>query len=328
MGTPVSWLRGVDKVAALLLTMNKSDAGRLLKHFNPQELKDITRSIATLREIQPDVVQRLVDEFAADFSSGTSLVGSTDDAEKLLAEALPADQVSALMSDVLGSSSQGLWDQISRAPEGDLANYLAGEHSQTSALVLSKISPVAAAAVLRLLPDGQRNDVSFRMLELQPVSEAALRLIGLGLQQELLSGNAGKSAGKSHTQFADIMNRLERDQMEGILQNIAESRPEAAEAVRSQLFTFEDVVKLSTKARLILFEKVPVETVILALNGTEASFKDLVLSSLSSRAKRMVEQELASSQGVSKKDVGQARRKVADTVLAMAERNELEIHDE
>ena len=121
--------------------MNKSDAGRLLKHFNPQELKDITRSIANLREISPDVVQRLVDEFAADFSSGTNLVGSTGDAEKLLAEALPAEQVSELMSDVLGSSNQSLWDQISRVAEDDLANYLAGEHPQTAALVLSKISP-------------------------------------------------------------------------------------------------------------------------------------------------------------------------------------------
>ena len=328
MGPPVSWLRGVDKVAALLLTMNKSDAGRLLKPFNPQELKDITRSIANLREISPDVVQRLVDEFAADFSSGTNLVGSTGDAEKLLAEALPAEQVSELMSDVLGSSNQSLWDQISRVAEDDLANYLAGEHPQTAALVLSKISPMAAAGVLRQLPESLRNDVSFRMLEIQPVSDASLRLIGLGLQQDLLSGTPGKSAGKANTQFADIMNRLERDQMEGILQTIAESRPEQAQAIRNQLFSFEDVTKLSTKARLILFEKVPVETVILALNDTEASFKELVLSSLSSRAKRMVEQELASAQGVSKKDIAQARRKIAETVLALAERNELEIHSE
>ena len=70
------------------------------------------------------------------------------------------------------------------------------------------------------------------------------------------------------------------------------ARPGEAAALRKLLFSFEDIVKLDQKYRLILFDKVQTEQVMLALRGAEAEIKEIILSSLGARARRMIESEL------------------------------------
>jgi flagellar motor switch protein FliG len=125
--------------------------------------------------------------------------------------------------------------------------------------------------------------------------------------------------------MAEIINKLEPEQMEDVVQSLTLTRPKEAEILRRLLFSFEDMLKLSTKARAIVFDKIPTERVVLALRGTEASFRDAVLSSLTSRARRLVESELEAGSDVSPRDIAKARRMIADLVLEMAQRNEIEL---
>jgi flagellar motor switch protein FliG len=125
--------------------------------------------------------------------------------------------------------------------------------------------------------------------------------------------------------MADIINKMEPAQMEDVLESLAVAQPKEAEILKKLLFSFDDMLKLSTKARAILFDKIPTERVVLALKGTEASFRDAVLSSLTSRARRLVESELDNGAPVSQREIAKARRAISDLVLEMAQRNEIEI---
>ena len=113
--------------------------------------------------------------------------------------------------------------------------------------------------------------------------------------------------------------------MEDVLQSLSESRPKEAEVLKGLLFTFDDIVNLSQKARSVLFDQVPTERVVLALKGTDPEFRDLVLSSLAARAKRMVEAELTNGDAAPQRDVMKARRAIADLVLEMAEKGQIEL---
>jgi flagellar motor switch protein FliG len=70
---------------------------------------------------------------------------------------------------------------------------------------------------------------------------------------------------------------------------------------------------------------VPTETVVMALRGTEAPFRDAVLSSMASRARRLVESELSNGATPPQRDITKARRAIAELVLKMVQRNEIEI---
>lgn len=318
-------LRGPEKVAVLLLAMETQLASSLLKQFSPEELRVITRCAADLGAIPIPSLERLIEEFAGRFSTGADLIGTAGEAEQLLAGALPPEDVSDIMADALGAANTSIWERLSGVPETALSAYLLNEHPQTAALILSKVTTASAAKVLSQMPSDVRNGLTRRMLGLKSVPERFIKLVEGVLQSDLIQ--AGKSAASlAQTRMADIINRLDRDQVEELLGNLAAERPETAEILKGMLFTFEDIVKLGTKARLALFERVPAETVILALKGSEQELRDMVLSSLAARARRMVEQELQGGEASDARDIAAARRAIADMVLDLSERGLIDMH--
>src|SRR5215211_2912526 len=92
---PVPILRGAEKAAALLLAMDKTVAARVLKRFDADELRQVTRCATRLGRVPTAALDGVIAEFSESFSAGADLVGSVNDAEQLLASALPQDQVSA-----------------------------------------------------------------------------------------------------------------------------------------------------------------------------------------------------------------------------------------
>jgi flagellar motor switch protein FliG len=174
-------------------------------------------------------------------------------------------------------------------------------------------------------PRDLRNGLMKRMLSPRPVMDPMMRMIERTLHEDLLLNVARNTGGDTHTKIADIINKMEREQIEDVLNCLAEDRPKDAETLRGLLFTFEDIAKLSQKARTAVFDKVPADRVVMALRGTDPSFRELILSSMGARARRMVESELNTGGPAQQRDVVKARRAIADYVLEMAERNEIEI---
>lgn len=321
-------LKGPDKVAVLLMTMGKPLASRVMRHFDPDDLTVVSRSIAELRPVPTAQVESLIEDFASQFVSGANLVGTASDVERLLDGVLPPDQISAIMADVIGNAGATVWDRISTVSETVLAGYVIKEHPQTAALVLSKVKPACAAKVMSHLPPNLRNSVMRRMLSFKPIVDETLRILERTLHEDLMVNFQRNMGADTHARVADIINKMDRDHMENVLENLSSTRPKSAEILKGLLFTFDDIVTLSPKSRTSLFDKVPTDRLSLALKGTDADFRDIILQSLGSRVRRMVEQELSTNQSASQKEVMEARRTITDLALEMAGRGEIEINSE
>lgn len=320
-------LVGVDRVAALLLAMGQGAAARILKHLDAYELREITRATAALGSVPAPTIDTLIEDFAGHFSSGLDLLGAPSEAEQLLAGALPPEQVADILSDVLGSANHTMWEKLSNLPDATLNDFVVAEHPQTAAYLLSKLNSAAAARALAVMPREQRNDMLARMLGIGGVTEAARRLIETTLHDTLLV-TASRAGGGAPARMADIINRFDREAVDDAIASLSETRPKEAKALKAMLFSFEDIPSLSARARAVLFDKAPTERVILALRGASMEFRDIVLSSLASRARRMVEAELDGGATASKKDIDQARREIANMVLQLAAANEIELRSD
>ena len=123
--------------------MGKPMASKLLKHFDAADLKEITRSAADLGAVSAPALDEAIEEFATQFSTGADLHGTVGEVEQLLTGVVPPEQLAEIMADILGSSNQSMWERLSGVPEVTLAGYLTKEHPQLSALVLTKLGPLA-----------------------------------------------------------------------------------------------------------------------------------------------------------------------------------------
>jgi flagellar motor switch protein FliG len=321
-------LKGPDRVATLLLAMGGPAAGRVLKHFNSDEIRLVTKSAALLGPVTNAQIERLVDEFASNFSHGTDLVGTASEIEKLLSGILSPEQVSDIMSEVIGTANRNIWERISGVSENAIASYLMKEHPQTAALILSKVKPACAAKVMAQMPQKLRNSLMRRMLSMKPIVDETMKTIEATLQEDFVANASKNAGGDTHAKMADIINKMDREHMEDVLSNLATVRPKSAEILKGLLFTFDDIVKLAPRDRTTMFDQIPPDKIIMALKGTTEEFRKIVLSALSSRMRRMVEHELNGKDPVPHREVAEARRTITDLALEMAARGEIVINSE
>ena len=152
-----------------------------------------------------------------------------------------------------------------------------------------------------------------------------MSLLEDALRDDLLSPGKRSPATDNRARMAQIINALDPADAEAVMQKLAQTRPKDAQVLQSLLFSFTDLPRLSLRARALLFDRVSTDIVVLALRGTDSDFRDIVLSSMASRARRLVEGELNNASSASSRDIAKARKQIADVVLAMAQRNEIEI---
>lgn len=319
-------LSGTDKVAALLMTMGSPAAGRVMKHFDQDEIRRVTRSIAELKPVSTAQIEDLIEDFANNFATGANLVGTAADVERLLTGVLPPEQIQEIMNELLGSANHSIWDRISTVAENTLATYIMKEHPQIAALMLSRVKPACAAKVLSYIPEARRNGIMRRMLTFKPIVDSTMQVIEKTVHEDFMMNFSRNAGADPHARMADIINKMERDDMETVLNSLASTRPKSAEILKGLLFTFEDIIKLTPRARTSLFDQVPTDKLVLALKGTEMGFREIILQSLGARVRRMVEQELGGGEPAAARDVAEARRTVTDLALDMAGRGEIELN--
>lgn len=320
----LSSLTGAEKVAVLLLALGKAKAAQILRRFDADELRLITRSAADLTTITAADLDALVEEFAKKFATGIKFIGTAKELENLLVAVMTEDEIAEVKSGGERTKEEPVWEIVSRLKEDVLRACLQKEHPQTAALILSRIDSGTAAKIVGGYPAAQRNDLLCRMLVMSSVSDEALGIVEDMLREEL-TASQGNSTADAHTNIANILNKLDKTQTDDVLQSMAALRPEDAELVKGMLFSFDDLVTLSPSVRTMVFDQVPIERVVLSLKGLDAQFQATILSSLASRSRRMVEAELQNGISGSARDVTEARRLIVDIVLRMVTNGEIDL---
>lgn len=319
-------LTGPEKVGVLLLALGKSRAAQLLKRLDPAELRILTRSSTRLRPVTSDEVEKLVEEFAGNFSTGVNFAGTADEVKSLLSDVLSDEEIARYTGESQ-SDGQPVWEKLAPLNDNTLHPLLLKEHPQTIAVILSRIDSNVGARVLRSLDAEFRHSLLRRMLGLKGVAESSWAAIEGGLREDLLATMLSAPNPEVRKTIAGILNKLDGSQANEILKNIAITRPEDANELKSMLFSFADIASLKPRARSLILEKVSTEQVVLALNGAEVDLQQAVLSALTARVRRMVEAELEGAAPARARDIKEAQRSVVATVLKLMASGEITLED-
>ena len=218
-----------------------------------------------------------------------------------------------------------IWQVLARGPESAIIALLLAERSTTATYILSRLDTTVATKIIAALPRDRRNAALCGLVAPLDVTPLTARVI------EEAVGNALKQAPKApagvekRSRLAGIINGLDQEDAEDAMRALEQARPKDAAIVKTMLFSFNDLPRLSERARALLFDRASIDIVVMALRGTDADFRDSVLSSMPSRGRRLVEGELNSGAFAPPQDVAKARKAISEIVLGMASRNEIEL---
>jgi flagellar motor switch protein FliG len=318
-------LTGAEKSAILLLSLGEEHTAKIFEQLDEDEIMQISQTMSNLGKVSANVTERLFVEFAESMSSTSSLVGSLDSTERLLARVLGKDKVDNIMEEIRGPAGRTMWEKLSNVSEEILASYLQKEYPQTVAVVISKITPEHAARVLAKLPEGFAMEVIMRILRMEAVQKEVLDDVEKTLRTEFMSNLARTNRRDSHEIMAEIFNNLERSVEGQFMGSLEERNPDAAEKIRSLMFTFEDLGKLDPGALQTIIRTADKEKIPLALKGASDAMKDLFFGNMSERAAKIMKEDIAAMGPVRLKDVEEAQQAIVATTKDLADRGEITI---
>jgi flagellar motor switch protein FliG len=318
-------LTGAEKSAILLLSIGEGFASKVFEQLDEDEIMHISQTMSTLGKVSANVTERLFVEFAESMSSTSSLVGSLDSTERLLGRVLGKEKVSDIMEEIRGPAGRTMWEKLSNVSEEVLATYLQKEYPQTVAVVISKITPEHAARVLAMLPEGFAMEVITRMLRMEAVQKDILDDVERTLRTEFMSNLSRTSRRDSHEIMAEIFNNLERGIEGKFMTSLEERNPDAAEKIRSLMFTFDDLERLDPTALQTIIRTVDKEKLPLALKGASDAMKDLFFANMSERAAKMMKESMEAMGPVRLKDVEEAQQVLVSVAKDLADRGEITI---
>jgi flagellar motor switch protein FliG len=313
-----------QKACAILIAMGKPVAGKLLKYFTSSELQLIIANAQSLRTIPADELEGLVNEFEDLFSEGAGLMDNAKAMEGILEEGLTPDEVDGLLGrrTTFQAYEMTIWDRLQNAEPEAIGAFLEKEHPQTVAYIVSMLPPSFGARTLLQLPEDQRADIMHRAVNMRKVNPQVAEILDLIEMLESERNSAGT------VKVADMMNELEKPQVDALLGALNSISTAVVEKVRPRIFLFEDILAMPTKSRVTLFDDISSDIITVALRECPGELKEAVLSSIGARQRRMIESDLAvPSQSTTARDIAVARRTIAQEAIRLAAANQIVLKD-
>ena len=320
-------LTGPEKAAIMLLTLNEDQVGKVFEQLEDDEVKELSQVMASLGAISSNVIERILVDFAEQVSSTNSLSGTYESTERLLKRILDPEKASNIMEDIRGPAGRTMWDKLGNVNEETLASFLKNEYPQTVAVVLTKIRTDHAAKVLTALPESFSVEVMGRILSMESVQKEILDDIEKTLKNEFMTNLARTNKRDAHELMAEIFNNFDRASEAKYMEALESIDSEAAEKIKSLMFTFEDLQKLDGTAMQAVLRKVDKAQLGLALKSAEDAIKDLVFSNMSERAGKILKEDIAAMGPVKLKDVEEAQTAVIKITKELADSGEITISE-
>ena len=323
-------LTRAQKAAAILVAMGKQSAGRLLKFFKQEELKGLVEAARTLKTIPQSELEKIVGEFESEFAEGVGLLDSGDAMSNILNETLSEDELKAIMDggkpEVQEAVQTPIWPELEKLAPERLAALLGNEHPQTIAMILANLASSASAGVVVHLPKAARGEVIKRMISLGSVPDRARSMVENQLRARLDAEASVKDISAGQARVASILNELDKDDLDEVMEDVEAAGAPDLETLRSKLFSFEDVILLSQKSRVALFDSIPAEQVTAALRSASPELAEAVLSAIGARSRRMIEAELKDAAASPPPDeVARARKAIASGAIRLSSEGLVEL---
>ena len=319
----VGKMTGPKKAAILLLALGEDGAADVMKNLEEAEIQQVGYYMSRFTDVSPEELDIVLEEFYRNSvmaDEGVSISSSPDFVKNALTKALGADRAKEL-SDNLGAGEEEAGLEALRYAEPIMiANYIRTEHPQTIALILSYLKNAEqSSAVLRDLPESLQADILYRMAVIESIPPGVISEMNEVLTEEMKTAGSMATSVGGVEPVAEILNSVDKATETRILSSIEETNPELAEQIRELMFTFEDMALIDAKQMQLVMKDVDQADMVLALKTASDAVKELIFSSMSSRAAEMVREDLENLGPAKLSDVEAAQQKIIKVVKKLEE---------
>ena len=317
--------KGLEDAAILLMSLGEEEAAEVFKHLEPKEVQGLGETIAKLKSVPRERVEKVLTRFADDSNDLGVLVPDTDEYIKAVLRKALGDEKANLLIDriIQGSDVTGI-ESLKWMDAQSVAELLRNEHPQIVAAILVHLDPDQCSSVLKAFSDRHRNEVMVRIATLDGIQPQALKDLNEVLSRVLAGGTqVRKSSLGGVKPAAEIINLMGSSLETSVLDYIRESDADLAQKIMDNMFVFDDLEKLDDKGFQALLKEVQTESLIIALKGASPEIREKVFKNMSSRAAETLREDLESRGPVKLSEVEGEQKEMLKIVRRLADEGQI-----
>ncbi len=320
----------IEKAAIILTAIGPELAAGFLRDISETDMERFARTVGGLGRVRQDVLDAVIVEFLEVLTRGPELEGGARAARALLGSVLDEGEVDRLLGGA--APPRSVWERLNDAGVPALAGFLAGEHPQTAAVIVSELRPETAASVLEAIEPGAAQAIVLRLSRVptldRRVGAALIEAIDRGFLRLL---QRSLSRRKPSELIAGLMNNISSEARDGFLGYLEANEPSLAREVQRTMFTFEDIhVRIRGRDVPTVVRDVPEEDLLKALKLGEAQESPCVAFILENLPRRLADryvEELAALEPPPRKEGEAAQLKLSRAIQAQARGGAIKLVD-
>ncbi|PIM53189.1 flagellar motor switch protein FliG [Roseateles chitinivorans] len=317
--------KGVEDAAILLMSLGEEEASEVFKHLSPKEVQKLGETIAKMKVVPRDRVEKVLDKFDLVAESQSTLVSDTDEyVRAVLRKALGDDKANLLLDRILQGSDVSSIESLKWMDPGSVAELLRNEHPQIVAAILSHLDFDQSSSVLRVFTERQRNEVLIRIATLDGIQPMALKDLNEVMGQILAGGERMKKSNLGGVKTAaEIINMMGTSVEASVLDYIREADSDLAQKIMDNMFTFDDVEKIDDRGIQAVLKEVQSESLIVALKGAGPELREKIFRNMSSRAAETLREDLESRGPVRLSEVEAEQKEILKVVRRLVDEGQI-----
>lgn len=286
---------GIKKAAILMISLGPETSAEIMKMLPDSYIQKVSYEIANIDYVKPEEREEIINEFLGMSQAREYILdGGIEYAKDLLNKALGPQRAKEVI-DMLNQIQlrEKPFNIARKADTNQLTTLLLGEHPQTVALILSYIQPEKAASVLSQFSDANQVDIAERIGTMTGTTPAIIEKIEKVIETKFSSyiESDKETTGGVHT-LVEILNVVGRSTEKQIIAELEKTQPELADEIKASLFTFEDIVTLSSTDVQKVLRDVEHDTLVMALKGVSDSLRLFVFENVSTRAAESLREDI------------------------------------
>jgi len=324
-GTEAPADTGAEDAAILLMSLGEENAAAVFKHLAPKEVQKLGETIAQMKAVPRERVDRVLERFGTLAGEKHMLVPDNDEYVKaVLRRALGDEKANLLLDRILqGNDISGIQSLKWMEPAA-VAELLRHEHPQIAAALLVHLDADQASLALKAFPERQRNEVLMRIATLDGIQPSALKELNEVMSRVLAGGDQVRKASLGGVKMAaEIINLLGASAETAVLDFVRDADNDLAQKIMDNMFSFDDLEKVDDKGLQSLLKEVQSESLVIALKGATPELREKIFKNMSTRAAETLREDLESRGPVRVSEVEAEQKELLKVVRRLIDEGQI-----
>jgi len=319
--------KSLRTVAQFLTLIGRQQAAAVLRNLPRDQADRIIDTMSRLDPISPTEARRILGTFGALRGEVShEVAGGPDTAREILVRAFGPQEGERRFYELLPDQRPRRFSFLDDADGRQLSMVLRNESVATLAIVAANVSQETAARLVQALPEESRTAVIRRVAQIGSVDGTVLDAVEQTLRKRMESiERPAEDEVDGEERLAGILRYLDLSTSDTILEQLTASAPEAADHIRQQMTTLDDVLNLRDRDLQEVLKRVDDVDLAVVLKGKSSAIEERIMAGMSQRRGEMVSMQRESLGPMHRRDVDRVTSEFVELVRTMARAGEIVI---